>query len=198
MLYPHFARKIIQMQKKDLALRDKLLKEGVLSESYHVEMEALHKQNAEKLEKIIDQIGYPTASKVGEKASYATWLVIQHAISIPAFMKNCAELLDLEVKSGNAYKKDWAYLTDRIAVLSNKKQLYGTQFDWDENAELSPNPIKYIKSINKRRIALGLNTLEEQIILIREFVQKEGQTPPQNYQVKKKEFVKWQKKVGWI
>jgi hypothetical protein len=136
--------------------------------------------------------------KVGEKASEATWLIIQHAISKPNFMKKCADLLSQEIELGNASKKDWVYLTDRIAVLSNRKQFYGTQFDWDEYGELNPNPIKYVKSINKRRIALGFNSIEDQIILMRKQAQAEGQTAPQNYQDKKDAFQKWQKKVGWV
>ena len=197
-LYPQIARKIIQMQKQDLILRDKLLKEGVLFEGYYPQMEELHNKNADKLASIIQKIGYPTVYKVGKKAMSATWLIIQHAISKPTFMKNCAILLDLEVKLGNASKVSWVYLTDRIAVLSNKKQLYGTQFDWDENGEMSPKPIKYAKYVNKRRQAIGLNTIEEQIILMRTRVQEEQHTAPEDYFLRKIKIHQWQKKVGWI
>ncbi|MCU0439714.1 MAG: hypothetical protein MUC49_17635 [Raineya sp.] len=186
------------MQKQDLVLRDKLLKEGVLFEGYHPQMEELHNKNAEKLASIIQEIGYPTVHKVGKKATNSTWLIIQHAIGKPAFMKNCATLLDIEVKQGNASKVSWVYLTDRIAVLSNKRQLYGTQFDWDENGELSPNPIKYAKNINKRRISIGLNTIEEQTRLMRKKAQEEQQTFPKDYAKRKLNMYLWQKKVGWI
>jgi hypothetical protein len=45
------------------------------------------------LNKIIDEIGYPTIEKVGKEASEAAWLVIQHAIGQPHFMKKCVKLL---------------------------------------------------------------------------------------------------------
>ncbi|MEM1359697.1 MAG: hypothetical protein AAGF89_15950, partial [Bacteroidota bacterium] len=91
--YQKMASQIIQLKEADLALRDKLMQSGQLDEGYHPEMEQLHHHNAAKLAEIIENIGYPTADKVGKAASEAAWLVIQHAISRPAFMKKCAKLL---------------------------------------------------------------------------------------------------------
>ena len=59
------ADQLIEMAQHDLEVREKLLNEGRLSPGYSPDMERVHKTNAARLEKIIDAIGYPTSSKVG-------------------------------------------------------------------------------------------------------------------------------------
>ena len=52
--------------------------------------------------RIIKEIGFPTIEKVGKKANEAAWLVIQHAIEKPSFMKKCIQLLELAVNEEKA------------------------------------------------------------------------------------------------
>ncbi len=158
----------------------------------------LHNRNAELLHDIIDSIGYPTIDKVGEAANEAAWLVIQHAIGQPDFMRTCAKLLENAVRAKKANPINLAYLSDRIAVFEGKPQGYGTQFDWNENGALSPHSFDDLTKVNQRRKALGLNTLEEQIAVIRKRAKNENQTPPTDFRKRKKEMDKWRKSVGWI
>lgn len=196
--YTIIANKIIELKNADFALREKLIQSRQLGNGYNEEMEKLHNKNAKILDGIIDRIGYPTIDKVGEEASEATWLVIQHAIGQPLFMKKCITLLEIAVNENKADLKNLAYMKDRIAVLENKVQLYGTQFDWDEAGELSPNPIDNFNEVNKRRKSIGLNSLEEQTEMIRRQVKSENQTRPINFEMRKKEIMEWKKQVGWI
>ncbi|WP_158856434.1 DUF6624 domain-containing protein [Lunatibacter salilacus] len=182
----------------DLALRDKLVPSGQLFDGYHSEMEKLHLRNADCLNQFIERIGYPTTDKVGEEASEAAWLVIQHAISLPAFMVKCRTLLEVAVLENKANPKNLAYLTDRIAVLSGEPQLYGTQFDWDENRELSPNLYDDLDKVNYRRKAIGLNSLEDQTILIRNQAKSEKRSSPVDFENRKQEYEAWRKSVGWV
>lgn len=196
--YLGIAEKIIDIKNADLTLRDKLVQNGQLSKGYHEEMKALHNKNATLLNDIIDTIGYPTIDKVGQEASEAAWLIIQHAIGRPEFMKKCATLLAIAVNENKADPKNLAYLTDRIAVFEGNPQLYGTQFDWDEFGNLSPNLFDNLIKVNERRKSLGLNTLEEQTEIIRIQVEKENQSPPTDYEKRKREIEDWKKNVGWI
>ncbi|KFC22880.1 DUF6624 domain-containing protein [Chryseobacterium sp. FH1] len=189
---------IIGLQNADLELREKLISEGKLGEGYNKEMENLHNQNAEVLNQIIDIIGFPTVEKVGNHSAYSAWLVIQHSIGKPEFMKKCAELLEIEVKKMKADPRNLAYLTDRIATFENKPQFYGTQFDWDENGELSPNAFDDIKKVDQRRKSIGLNTLEEQAEIIRTQAKNENHSPPKDLFKRKTEMENWKKLVGWI
>jgi hypothetical protein len=196
--YKSIAEKIINLKNADLALRDKLVQSGQLSEGYNEDMKALHSRNAEILNDIIDTIGYPTIDKVGKEANEAAWLIIQHSISQPAFMKRCAELLKSAVIENKADSKSLAYLTDRIAVFEGRPQLYGTQFDWDENGNLSPNTLDDLAKVNDRRKSVGLNSLEEQIEMIRRRAKDENESPPADFEKRKKEMEAWKRTVGWI
>ena len=197
MNYKTITKKIIELKNADLELRDKLIQNGQLGEGYNEEMAQLHSKNAEILNEIIDIIGYPTIDKVGKEASEAAWLVIQHSIGQPYFMKKCLTLLENAVTENKADPKNLAYLTDRIASFEGKPQHYGTQFDWDENGELSPNPFDKLTKVNQRRKSIGLNTLEEQTAIIRSQAKNENHSPPRDFEKRKKDFEKWKKKVGW-
>jgi len=198
MNYKKIAKKLINLKNADLKLRDKLIQNGQLFEGYNKEMEALHNRNAEILNDIIETIGYPTIDKVGKEASEAAWLVIQHSIGQPDFMKKCAQLLEIAVSQNNADKKNLAYLSDRIAVFEGKQQLYGTNFDWDENGKLSPYLYDDLVKVNQRRKAIGLNTLEDQTSILRKQTKSENHAPPADFEKRKKEFDDWRRKVGWI
>ncbi|KAF0153057.1 MAG: hypothetical protein FD143_497 [Ignavibacteria bacterium] len=197
MNYKEIAEIIIGLKNADLEFRDKLIQSGQLSDGYNEEMKELHNRNAKTLNEIIDKIGYPTTEKVGEEASEATWLVIQHSIGQPDFMKKCVKLLEVAVSENKANSKNLAYLTDRVAVFEGKPQPYGTQFDWDENGELSPNHFDDLEKVNQRRKSVGLNSLEEQTNIIRIQAKSEKQSPPTDFEKRKQEIEKWKKTVGW-
>lgn len=196
--YKSIAKEIIDLKNADLKLREGLAQNGQLFEGYNKEMEQLHNRNAKALDTIIDNIGYPTIDKVGKEASEAAWLVIQHAIGQPHFMKKCVQLVEQAVSERKADPRNLAYLTDRIAVYEGKPQRYGTQFDWDENGELSPKPFDNLANVNQRRTSIGINTLEEQTTVLRMQAKNEHQSPPADIENRKKEYDEWRKAVGWI
>lgn len=193
-----YAARIIAMRDADLALRDQLVRRGKLGRGYDEEMEQLHNRNAEELHRIIQAIGYPTIERVGREASAAAWLIIQHAISRPVFMRWCRDRLAEDVKEGQADPKQLAYLSDRIAVFSDEPQLYGTQHDWDHTGRLSPNAYDDPQAVDRRRRAIGLPPLAEQTRTLRERAVSEKQTPPPNSAEHRIAYDKWRKRVGWI
>ena len=198
MNFTSISEKIILLEREDSKLRNELIKKGTLSKGYNKEMETLHNRNAKELSLIMDSHGYPTSDKVGKEAGEAAWLIIQHSIGQPDFIKKCAVLLKEAVDENKEDPKYLAYLTDRIAVFEGKPQLYGTQFDWDESGKMNPNPFDDLLKVNHRRRSIGLNTLEDQIKVMRERVKSENQHPPKNFEVRKQEFDEWRKTVGWI
>ncbi len=198
MEFEEIAQRILRLQEKDLVLRAELIRNGTLSDGYNPEMQAIHNSNAKELSRIIDQIGFPTIDKVGEEASKAAWFIVQHSIGRPVFMKNAARLMKKEIENGQADQINFAYLVDRIAVLEGKPQWYGTQFDWDENGEMSPVRIEDRSTVNKRRKALGLNSLEEQTRIMRDRTRAENQRPPKEWEERKRRYEEWRKSVGWI
>lgn len=196
--YKSIANRIIDLKNADLELRERLIKSREPGKGYNKEMEALHNKHTKILNGIIDTIGYPTIDKVGKEASEAAWMIVQHSIGQPGFMKKCVKLLAKAVNENKANPQNLAYLKDRIAVLEGKPQLYGTQFDWDKNGEMSPGDYDDLIKVNHRRKSIGLNTLEEQIRIMRKSVEKENQRPPEDFEKRQNEFNEWRIKAGWI
>lgn len=180
MKFPAVAQKIIALKNADVSMRNQLISEKKLNSGYHIDMQHIHRTNAVLLEEIISEIGFPTEELVGKEAADAAWLVIQHSICSPNFMRFCASIMRKAVNEQQADSKQLAYLEDRIAVLEGKTQRYGTQFDWNENGELSPNLYDDLALVNKRRQELCMISLEQQTELIRKQAEDEHQFPPNN------------------
>jgi hypothetical protein len=196
MKYRDISETIIRLKNSDIEFRNILISTGRLGTGYNEKIAEPHEKNTSILSAIIDEIGYPTIDKVGKEASSAAWLIIQHSIGKPDFMKKCAEILKSLIGVEKEYHRNYAYLTDRIAVFEDRPQLYGTQFDWDENGELSPNRFDDLTKVNQRRKSIGLNTLEEQTRIMRR--KAENQSPPSDLKRRKEEFDRWRMSTGWI
>lgn len=186
------------MQQADLRLRRELMNQSAFHDGYHPAMEAMHLAHAERLQAIMHQIGYPTPEKVGTSGHEAAWLVIQHAISRPAFMRYAAAQLLEALQTGTGDPQHLAYLQDRIAVFSGTPQRYGTQFDWDENDQLSPLEMDDPAAVDARRETLGLPSLAAQTAHIRAQAAAEGQRPPSDRAAKQQRYDAWRKAVGWL
>ncbi len=194
----NYIKKILHLKESDQRLRAKLIEQGELNDGYHEQMEKLHMKNAATLQCIIDEIGYPTIEKVGKEANDAAWLVVQHAIGNPPFMRHYLSLIQEEDVAQGKTSLQYAYLYDRIAAFEERPQLYGTQFDWDKNNELSPCPFDNRDLVNLRRKKLGLNTLENQTKKLRNRALNEKQLPPANFTHYKQEQKNWKQRVGWL
>ncbi|CCH53985.1 hypothetical protein BN8_03122 [Fibrisoma limi BUZ 3] len=201
MLYPDIAQTLIACRKHDLDVRQRLIDEGDLFGGYNPEMEKVHLENARRLQEIIAEIGWPTQEQVGEEASQAAWLIVQHAISLPAFMKSCLALMKEHEKAGTIDPVNVAFLSDRIAMFENRPQSYGTQFVDDDQGQLVPYALDAsIDQVNQRRQQLGLNTIEERLteLTAQMRVEQEKQRTAAERQVAQNEYDTWRRKVGWL
>ncbi|WP_420148952.1 DUF6624 domain-containing protein [Spirosoma sp.] len=116
--------------------------------------------NLIKVERIIQQYGYPGKRLVGEKQDITTWLVIQH--SPLAIQEKYLPLLQKAAEQGELSKANVAMLVDRIRVFKSQKQLYGSQVQ--NGADGKPSgffPIEDEVNVNKRRAEVGLPPLED-------------------------------------
>ncbi|WP_312900142.1 DUF6624 domain-containing protein [Chryseobacterium taichungense] len=181
-----FSEELIRLAKKDLQVRERLLRENKLSDGYHPEMEKIHKENARHLRHIIDQIGFPTISKVGQEASEAAWLIVQHSISDPEFMKSSYQMMFEDQSDINL--KHLAFLFDRIQFFQGKPQKFGTQL----NSDGSIYPVMNKDEINAMR----------KDHLLPEFSQEEiDKIPPiehiESIESQNPDYIAWRQKVGW-
>jgi hypothetical protein len=86
---------------------------------------------------------------------------------------------------------------DRIRFFEGRPQLYGTQFDWNENGEMNPWPIEDAEHVDERRAAAGLNTIAERTQQIREQAAREGDTAPEDRAEHNRKSEAWLREVGW-
>lgn len=154
------------------ALRDELLRrraldqevrsqpptQGDLTEAGVLRVDA---ENTEWLKGILDDVGWPTKSLVGEEASFGAFLIVQHADHDVDFQARCLPILGELAEQGEVRKLSVAYLTDRVRRARDEPQLYGTQYSAYQDGP--GGPIRYLVPIvedpdrlDERRAAMGL------------------------------------------
>jgi hypothetical protein len=116
--------------------------------------------NTKWLKEVVDKYGWPCRSMVGDDGAHSAWLLVQHADKDREFQKKCLDLMKELAPKGEVSRSDLAYLTDRILVAENKKQVYGTQFQ-NVNGKMEPVPIEDEANVDKRRQEAGLPTMAE-------------------------------------
>lgn len=189
---------LLALRERDQAKRRELVERRELWHGYHTEMEAVHVENAERLERVLDARGWPGASEVGEEASDAAWLVALHAISRPAFQRRCLALMQRALDAGEANAARLATLVDRIRFNERRPQVYGTLFDWDAQGVLAPWPIEDADAVDERRRAVGLPALAESVREVQEDAARELAQPPAPYAERQAELHAWARRVGRI
>jgi hypothetical protein len=150
--YPDLAAEIDAMCEADQAMR-KAAMEGA---AWDPEMDHRH---TERLRAIVAEIGWPTRTRVGDKASHGAWLLAQHADHDPAFQRECLRLMR-EAGPDEIRPVDLAYLEDRIAVHEGRPQRYGTQFR-TLHGRTDPHPIEDPEHLDDRRREVGLGPFED-------------------------------------
>ncbi|HPO06297.1 MAG TPA: hypothetical protein PLQ36_04265, partial [Candidatus Gracilibacteria bacterium] len=88
-------------------------------------LDGVHNQ---RITKIIKEYGYPTQKMIGRRGMFYFSVLIIHQDSDINLQKGCLESCDFS-------PKDKAYLTDRVFVNSGEKQIYGTQFQLDNDGK---------------------------------------------------------------
>jgi hypothetical protein len=188
-------QQLIAMAEEDQRVRAELAATGELFAGYAPRMAQVHARHAHALEAIIDQHGWPGKSLVGEAGARAAWLILQHAIGLPAFQRRCLPLLQQAVSQNEADPIQVAHLEDRICFFERRPQRYGTQFDWDEHGQLSPWTLADPERVDEHRRAVGLGPLAEQVEQVRQG--GAGAAPP-DYQQRQAEMLAWARSVGWL
>ncbi len=129
------------------------------------EQNRLDRDNLEIVTKIIDSLGWLGISQIGDTASSALFLVIQHA-NVKA-MEKYLPALKKAASAGEASKGHLALMIDRIEVYNKRPQIYGTQTE-DSNGVWVISKMLDPVNINERRKTMGLGSIESYLNEIRE------------------------------
>lgn len=146
---------IFRRADKDQSMRNEVIKTNDMSLWDY----SIDKNNTKWLKKHVEKYGWPTISEVGADGAQAAWLLAQHSDHDIAFQEHCLELMK-KLPKYEVLTKNIAYLQDRVLVAQGKSQIYGTQF-YNEGKGTKPRPIKYIKTLDKRRKQMGLESFAE-------------------------------------
>lgn len=129
----------------------------------HLEnIKKLQKKNQIVVEKILNKYGWLSKREIGHKAYQAIWLVIQHTDE-KDIIKYYNEV-EKAFKEGIISKVDYAMFYDRFLLVQGKKQIYGTQFIYDENIKKYVlDKVEDFPNLDKRRKDIGLPPVEEDL-----------------------------------
>ncbi len=147
----HIVVEILEMAKKDQKARETGQSEIFVP---------IDQENTARLKEIVAQIGWPTKSKVGEEASAAAWLLVQHADKDIDFQRHCLQQMKSEPEN-EVSRIDVVYLEDRVRVHEGRMQLYGTQWKEDSEQGFIPYPVENPENLNERRANVGLGSFEK-------------------------------------
>lgn len=117
--------------------------------------------NLIKVTGILDRHGWIGPDKVGEDASIALFLVIQH--SGLAVQQKYLPMLRDAVKSGKAQASHLAALEDRVALREGRKQVYGSQIHGHGSQKYYIAPLEDPDNVDKRRAEVGLGLLTDYV-----------------------------------
>lgn len=143
------------------SLKDELnqmmeLDQSTLHGKTDLDFEILRVKQAERIQQIVDEYGWPTQDMVGEKASQAAWIIVQHADYDKEFQKKMLQVMHPLALEGKIDPANYAYLYDR----THRPQLYGTQGQC-EAQEFKPFPIEDPDQIDTRRRKMKMSTARE-------------------------------------
>ncbi|MET3538035.1 DUF6624 domain-containing protein [Chryseobacterium limigenitum] len=120
----------------------------------------IDRKNMQIVTKIIDSLGWLGEDKIGKDANLAFFAVIQHAPELSTMEKYLAVMKDA-VKKGNAEKSRLAYLIDRVEILNNRNQIYGTQYSIRENGEIYIGNLIDSSNVDSRRKSMNLEPIKD-------------------------------------
>jgi hypothetical protein len=184
---------LVAMEEYDQRVRAELAADGSLFEGYHPRMEAVHRTNAARLRDILAEFGWPGFALVGERGADAAWLVAQHSIGEPSFMRQCRDLLDEASTRGEVPRWQFAYIDDRIRVFEGSPQRYGTQFRDGPDGPV-PHPLEDASRVEEWRRDLGLRPLAEIVAK----AQADPPPTPRDRAANDAAELAWRREVGWI
>ena len=119
---------------------------------------SIDETNQSRMIEIVDEEGWPTIPMVGEEASNAAWLIVQHAPSLE-FMEKCLQLMK-SYPASEVNPANIAYMEDRVLMLNSKPQIYGTQFQ-GTGKDMHVYTVEDPEHVDERRASVGLGTFAE-------------------------------------
>ena len=116
------------------------------------------------MKSLLERYDWIDRDRFGRKISKHAWLLVQHADADPDFQMQALERMEPYLQTGGVKPANYAYLWDRVAVNSGRKQRYGTQPVWDcRDGGLELAPIEDLKAADALRAEFGMPSVEQDL-----------------------------------
>ena len=130
-------------------------------------MNGIDRENANWLKDQLSQIVWFTRSDYGEEADNNAFLIVQHATHDPDFMRDVHVRFARLAESGEIAPDNYALLTDRLAVMDNAPQPYGSQFECVDGEQRLQTPLADPEAVvDARRAEVGLPPLADYMAVL--------------------------------
>src|SRR6187399_1231025 len=166
-LYPNLRDELLSMEKVDQDARMKCAN-GSADEQVKClapVLKAIDEPHTKRLEEIFDQIGFPNTAKVGREGMQAFMILLQHAPT-DALRVRSLKPITAAFKNKELPPMDYANFIDRLRLHQDKKQLYGSGFDF-KDGKMVMSPTEDMKNLDKRRAKIGLPRLAEHVKMMK-------------------------------
>lgn len=167
---PEYTIKLLEFIQRDQALdyqmdmaKNYFMKNGKAPHWYYPIAQMKNEISAgsfEEMENLIVKYGWPTYSSVGELAADAPLLAINHHESETVRIKYLDKIKNACLKKEGSCM-EYAKIQDRILVNTDKLQIYGMQFKYNDKRVLEPFPIVDPEYVDQRRKKIGLQPLKD-------------------------------------
>ncbi len=120
---------------------------------------------AKEMMHIISQIGQPTFENIGIDGAKAVSVLTLH--SFKNIMKQMLGIYNAMLLNENTdfYMRAIPPLTDKLMILEEKLQYYGTNWNTTNNGEFYLIPIKDFSNVNQRRAQFGMEPVKKPVVL---------------------------------
>ena len=120
-------------------------------------------KSTEFMRGLLEDYDWIDKTRFGDRVSMAAWLMMQHADDHVDLQALALSRMEPYLKTGGVSKGDYAFLWDRVAVNSDRKQRFGTQPTWEctPDGKLTLKPLEDPENVNARRETMGLGSVEE-------------------------------------
>ena len=154
---PELAAELLRMGEEDQDFRKNIPKQP--DAAFIKRWQENDRVREERLARIIAEKGWPRISQVGHRAANAAWLIAQHGTD--DFLKRCLVLMKAAAADGEITPHHLALSIDRVLTQDKQKQIYGSQFQTNQDGKTFLLPVEDFEHIDERRASMGLEPFAE-------------------------------------
>lgn len=153
---PELAAELLRLGEQDQAVRRNRPEKP--DAAFWKRMEEADRAREARLAQIIADKGWPRISQVGHEAANRAWLIAQHGST--DFLKRCLVLMKAAA-DGEMTPRHLALSIDRVLTQDKQKQIYGSQFQTNEDGKTFLLPVEDFEHIDERRAGMGMESFDE-------------------------------------